>query len=115
MAFKMNYNKSSFPFKQTTGKMTKTGGSGMGAKEQEDALKEYVSTDTREVGGRHEMNIDGKKVNPKYRDKMKQVERWYKEALEGGMSKEDADKEKARLVKDLKDNIAPSDTTGEDY
>jgi len=111
----MNYKNSSFPFKQTTGKMTKTGGSGMGAKQQEDDLKKYVGTDTRTVGGRYKMNIGGEDVNPKFSDKMKQIERWYKEALEGGMSKEDANKEKARLIKDLKDNIAPSDTTGEDY
>jgi len=94
---------------------TKTGGSGMGAKQQEDDLKKYVGTDTREVGGPHEMNINGEKVNPKYRDKMGQIARWKKEALEGGMSKEEANKEEARLVADLKKNIAPSDTIGEDY
>jgi len=111
----MNYKNSSFPFKKTTGKMTKTGGSGMGAKQLEDDLIENVSTDTRKVGGRHEMNIDGKKVNPKYRDKMKQVERHLKEFKEGGATDAEVKAERKRLVNDLKKNIVPSDTTGEDY
>jgi hypothetical protein len=108
MAFKM---KGFSGFKQKT----KTGGSGMGAKQQEDDLKKYVGTDTREVGGRYTMNIDGKKVNPKFRDKMKQVERHLVGFKEGGATDAEVKAERKRLVDDLKKNIAPSDTTGEDY
>ena len=115
MAFKMNYNKASFPFKQTTGKMTKTGGSGMGAKQQEDDLKENVGTDTRTVGGRHTEVHDGKTVHPSYRDKMKQIERHLQEFKEGGATDAEVKAERERLVNDLKKHIVPSDTTGEDY
>jgi len=115
MAFKMNYNKSSFPFKQTTGDMTKTGGSGMGAKEQEDALKEYVGTDTRKVGGKHTEIHDGETVHPSYRDKMKQIEKHLVEFKEGGATNAEVNAERKRLVNDLKKHIVPSDTTGEDY
>ena len=112
MAFKMK----GFPKAEgTKGVRTKSGGSGMAAKQQEDDLIDYVGRDTRTVDGKYGMNIDGKKVNPKFRDKMVQIARWKKEALEGGMSKEEANKEEARLVADLKKNIAPSDTIGEDY
>ena len=108
MAFKMN---SFSGFKQKT----KTGGSGMGAKQIEDDLIDYVSTDTREVGGRFTETHDGKKVNPKYRDKMKQVERHLVEFKEGGATDAEVKAERKRLVDDLKKNIAPSDTIGEDY
>jgi len=108
MAFKMK-GFSGFKMK------TKTGGSGMGAKQQEDDLKEYVGRDTREVGGRYGMNINGKKVNPKFRDKMKQVEKHLKELKNGGATDAEVKAERKRLVDDLKKNIAPSDTTGEDY
>jgi len=94
---------------------TKTGGSGMGAKQQEDDLIDYVGTDTREVGGRFAEVRNGKKVNPKFRDKMKQVERHLKEFKEGGATDAEVKAERKRLVDDLKKNIATSDTTGEDY
>ena len=71
----------------------------MGAKQQEDDLKKYVGTDTREVGGRFTEIHDGKKVNPKYRDKMKQVERHLKELKEGGATDAEVKAERNRLVK----------------
>tara|TARA_B100001113_G_scaffold340617_1_gene324964 strand:+ start:505 stop:831 length:327 start_codon:yes stop_codon:yes gene_type:complete len=108
MAFKM----AGFSgFKQKT----KTGGSGMGAKQLEDDLIENVGTDTRTVGGRHTEVHDGKKVNPKFRDKMKQIERHLKEFKEGGATDAEVKAERERLVNDLKKHIVPSDTTGEDY
>ena len=79
--------------------------SGIGGVQAEDDLKKELSTDTREVGGRFTEVHDGKKVNPKYRDKMKQVEKHLKEFKEGGATDAEVKAERKRLVDDLKKNI----------
>ena len=79
--------------------------SGIGGVQAEDDLKKELSTDTREVGGRFTEVHDGKKVNPKYRDKMKQVEKHLKEFKEGGATDAEVKTERKRLVDDLKKNI----------
>ena len=78
-----------------------------GVKAQED-LKKELSTDNREVGGRFTEGHDGKEVNPKYRDKMKQVEKHLKEFKEGGATDAEVKAERKRLVDDLNKNVKSS-------